>query len=431
MKKLSSAAKSGLHGTIVVPGDKSISHRAIMLGAISEGDTMITHFLEGEDCLSTLQAFRDLGVKIDKTADQVVVHGKGENALHQSEQPLDMGNSGTTTRLMMGLLAGLPFASTLIGDASLSKRPMKRVSEPLKAFGVTVETTDGKLPATVKGGSVHAANYQLQVASAQVKSALILASLFAEEPSTIIEALPTRNHTEIMLRQFGADVKTASDDLTITVQPHPQLTGQNIYVPGDISSAAFFMVAAAIIPGSDVVLKKVNLNPTRTGILKVLEKMQAAVTVTDLPSAGEPIGDIRIKVSHLKPITLTAEDVPALVDEIPLVALLAACADGVSEISGAEELRVKETDRIVAIANELRKLGVKVTEKPDGMTIIGQSSWKINNHHLDSYGDHRIGMMTAIAALRTDETLYLQNPDSINISYPNFFEDLAKINQGA
>lgn len=431
MKKLSSAAKSGLHGTIVVPGDKSISHRAIMLGAISEGDTTITHFLEGEDCLSTLQAFRDLGVKIDKTADQVVVHGKGANALHQAAQPLDMGNSGITTRLMMGLLAGLPFASMLIGDASLSKRPMKRVSEPLKAFGVTVETTDGKLPATVKGGSVHAANYQLQVASAQVKSALILASLFADEPSTIIEALPTRNHTEIMLRQFGADVETADDDLTITVQPHPQLTGQNIYVPGDISSAAFFMVAAAIIPGSDVVLKKVNLNPTRTGILKVLEKMQAAVTVTELPSAGEPIGDIRIKGSHLKPITLTAEDVPALVDEIPLVALLAACADGVSEISGAEELRVKETDRIVAIANELRKLGVEVTEKPDGMTIIGQPSWKINDHHLDSYGDHRIGMMAAIAALRIDEPLYLQNPDSINISYPNFFEDLAKINQGA
>ncbi|WP_429971107.1 3-phosphoshikimate 1-carboxyvinyltransferase [Fructilactobacillus sp. Tb1] len=430
MKKLSSAPKSGLHGTIVVPGDKSISHRAIMLGSISEGDTTITHFLEGEDCLSTLQAFRDLGVEIDKTDDKVVVHGKGTGQLHASEHALDMGNSGTTTRLMMGLLAGLPFDSKLVGDASLSKRPMKRVSEPLKEFGVTIETNDGKLPATVKGGSIHAANYQLQVASAQVKSALILASLFADEPSAIIEQLPTRNHTEIMLNQFGANVKTADDDVTITVQPHPKLKGQTIYVPGDISSAAFFMTAAAIIPGSDVVLKNVNLNPTRTGVLKVLEKMHADVTVTELPSKGEPIGDIRVKGSKLTPIQLTAADVPALVDEIPLVALLAACADGVSDISGAEELRVKETDRIVAIATELRKLGVQVEEKPDGMIITGRKDWQVNDHHLDSYGDHRIGMMNAIAALRTDEDLFLQNPESINISYPNFFQDLAEINGG-
>lgn len=429
MKKLNSAPKSGLHGTIVVPGDKSISHRAIMLGSISEGDTTITHFLEGEDCLSTLQAFRDLGVEIDKTDDQVVVHGNGIKALHAANHALNMGNSGTTTRLMMGLLAGLPFDSKLIGDSSLSKRPMKRVSEPLKTFGVNVETNDGKLPAMVRGGSVHAAEYQLSVASAQVKSALILASLFANQPSTIVEKLPTRNHTEIMLRQFGANVKTASDSLTITVQPHPHLTGQTIYVPGDISSAAFFMVAATIIPGSDVVLQKVNLNPTRTGILKVLEKMNANITVTELPSSGEPIGDIRVKGSQLRPITLTDADIPALVDEIPLVALLAACADGISEISGAEELRVKETDRIVAITNELRKLGVTVTEKPDGMIITGQPAWNIKNHHLDSYGDHRIGMMATVAALRTDEDLYLQNPESIKISYPHFFEDLAKINQ--
>lgn len=430
MKELTPAAVNGLHGSIVVPGDKSISHRAIMLGAISEGKTVINHFLEGEDCLSTIKAFRDLGIEIEQDADQVVVNGRGLTGLKAANQALDMGNSGTTTRLMMGLLGGFPFKSELVGDESLSKRPMNRVSDPLKNLGVDVQTKDGTLPATVVGGHVHSTTYRLKVASAQVKSALIFASLFADQPSTFIEKLPTRNHTEIMLNQFGANVKTAADDLTITVVPQPKLKGQTVYVPGDISSAAFFMVAAAIVPGSEVVLQNVNLNPTRTGIVTVLQKMNAQIKIDYHDSLGEPIGDITVKYSNLIPIKIVAEDVPALIDEIPLVALLAACAGGESEISGAEELRVKETDRIKAISTELRKLGVSVTEKNDGMLIQGMKNWNIKDSKLDSYGDHRIGMMDAIAALKSKESLTLDNSDSINISYPTFFQDLNKLNGG-
>ncbi|WP_413627503.1 3-phosphoshikimate 1-carboxyvinyltransferase [Fructilactobacillus vespulae] len=430
MKKLTTAAVKGLHGSIVVPGDKSISHRAIMIGAISEGKTVINHFLMGEDCLSTMNAFRDLGIDIAQNDDQIVVNGRGLNGLKEAAQQLNMGNSGTTTRLMMGLLGGFAFTSKLIGDDSLSKRPMNRVSDPLRNLGIEVKTTNGTLPATVIGGQVHSTTYQLKVASAQVKSALIFASLFADQPSTFIEKLPTRNHTEIMLNQFGATVKTAADNLTITVQPKPRLKGQTIYVPGDISSAAFFMVAAAIVPESEVVLQNVNLNPTRTGILKVLQKMNAEIKIDYHDSVGEPIGDITVKYSELDPIKIVAEDVPVLIDEIPLVALLAACANGESEISGAEELRVKETDRITAITMELRKLGVTITEKEDGMIIEGTKNWNIKDSKLDSYGDHRIGMMDAIAALKSKSALFLNNSESINISYPNFFQDLQKINGG-
>ncbi len=274
MKPLSKASQQGLHGTLAVPGDKSISHRALMIGSISQGATHIHHFLAGQDCLSTLKAFQDLGVEIERQQDEVIVHGKGMMHLRPASIPLDMGNSGTTTRLMMGLLAGTSFTSTLIGDQSLSKRPMKRVSEPLSELGVQVKLTEkGTLPAQVVGGTVHGKTVKLQVASAQVKSALILAALAADQPTTIIEKLPTRNHTEIMLRQFGAEIETATNQRTITVQPHPDLVGQDVQVPGDMSSAAFFMVAATIIPNSEITLKNVSLNPTRTGILRTMLKM--------------------------------------------------------------------------------------------------------------------------------------------------------------
>lgn len=425
-------APAGLAGTLAVPGDKSISHRAIMLGAISQGTTQIHHFLAGEDCLSTLQAFRDLGVMIEQTQDDVLVHGQGCSGLHVASHPLQMGNSGTTTRLMMGLLAGRPFTSQMIGDASLQKRPMKRVTEPLATFGGQVTLSPaGTLPAMITGHPLHAATVELPVASAQVKSALILAALQADGPSTIIEKLPTRNHTELMLRQFGAKLTTARDQRTITVHPATHLQGQTVTVPGDISSAAFFLVAGAIVPNSQITLTGVNLNPTRTGILTVLQQMGAQVTIAEHPSQGEPIGDLTIQSSPLKPITLGATDIPAVIDELPLVALLAACADGTSKITGAGELRVKETDRIATVSAELRKLGVQIEELPDGMIITGRSHWDIQDPHLESYGDHRIGMMLAIAALKAGRSLELAHAKAVAVSYPGFFADLAMLRKKA
>lgn len=420
-------APNGLHGNLLVPGDKSISHRAVMLGAISEGQTEISHFLTGEDCQSTIQAFRDLGVQIEQDGDEFLVKGKGIKGLTHPNEPLDMGNSGTTTRLMMGILAGTDFSTRMIGDQSLQKRPMKRVSVPLQEFGGEVKlSANGTLPATIIGHHLHHADYQMQVASAQVKSALIFAALQADQPSTIWEKLPTRNHTEIMLNQFGGDIQTI-DQRQIIVHPHPHLQGQTVEVPGDISSAAFFLVAGAIVPNSELTLEHVNLNPTRTGIVRVLEKMGAKITIDQLPSNGEPLGNITVATSQLKPIEVGAEDIPALIDELPLVALLAACADGKSKITGAEELRVKETDRIKTVVTELKKLGVDVEELPDGMIIQGRQEWQVNDENLDSYGDHRIGMMDAIAALRGKQTMKLADEGAINVSYPGFFTDLASL----
>ncbi|MDD6894181.1 MAG: 3-phosphoshikimate 1-carboxyvinyltransferase, partial [Lactobacillus sp.] len=282
-------------------------------------------------------------------------------------------------------------------------------------------------PATIHGQKLHGTNYQMQVASAQVKSALIFAALQADTPSTIIEKLPTRNHTEIMLRQFGAEIETEADQKTIHVMPQPELTGQTVEVPGDVSSAAFFLTAGAIVPDSKIKLERVNLNPTRTGIIDVLQKMGADLQIEALPTKGEPLGNITIATSQLKPIQIEAEDIPAVIDELPLVALLAACADGTSSIRGAEELRVKETDRIQTVVAELRKLGVQVEELADGMIIEGRNEWAINNDQLDSYGDHRIGMMDAIAALKAPQPLRLAHADAVSVSYPKFFQDLQKL----
>lgn len=425
MKTLATAPTQGLHGKLDVPGDKSISHRALMLGAIAQGKTTIDHFLAGEDCLSTLEALRALGVEITRTNTTVIIRSAGRSAFKKPQKPLDMGNSGTTTRLLMGLLAGTNFTTTLVGDSSLQKRPMRRVSEPLAKLGVRVETTEqGTLPAKIYGGEVRASTVKLNVASAQVKSALIFASLMADEPSQIIEKLPTRNHTEIMINQFGGQIKTAADQRTITVQPKPKLIGQHVIVPGDMSSAAFFMVAATIIDNSDITLTNVNLNPTRTGILEALRKMGADITVTPVENKGEKIGNIRIKAAKLHAITIDAKDIPALIDELPLVALAAACADGTTKISGAQELRVKETDRIATVAMELRKFGIDITEFPDGLEIVGSQEWKVVDTQLDSHKDHRLGMMLAVAALRVRTKLTLKNATAIAVSYPNFFEDL-------
>lgn len=427
MKELA-MAPNGLSGRLTVPGDKSISHRAVMLGAIAKGETRIRHFLPGQDCLTTVKAFQDLGVRIDREGENLLVHGQGLNGLKAADKALDMGNSGTTTRLLLGILAGSSFVSQLIGDASLSKRPMKRVSQPLAKFGAEIALSPaGTLPATVKGQKLHGAEIQLEVASAQVKSAAIFAALEADSPSTIIEKLPTRNHTEIMLRQFGADITTETDNLTIHVQPGQELLGQEVEVPGDMSSAAFWLTAGAIVPNSKVTLSRVNLNPTRIGIVKVLEQMGAKISSEQVPSKGEELGNLTIETSQLAPVKLTAEDIPSVIDELPLVALLAACADGTSEIRGAEELRVKETDRIKTVSQELGKLGVEITELPDGMIIKGRKNWQVKDDTLDSHGDHRLGMMAAIAALKSDKPLRLANEDSISVSYPGFFSDLEKL----
>lgn len=431
MKELPITNQDGLHGTLTVPGDKSISHRAIMIGSIAEGTTTIHHFLRGNDCQSTLQAFRDLGVQIEDDGHDIVVHGKGFAGLKPADHPLNMGNSGTTTRLMAGLLAGSNFTTQLFGDDSLSKRPMKRVSEPLTAFGGEVRlTADGTLPATIVGHQLHGAEYEMKVASAQVKSALIFAALQAKQPSVIVEKLPTRNHTEIMLRQFGARVRTVANKV-ILVDPGEKLIGREVTVPGDMSSAAFFLVAATIVPHSKVTLKGVNLNPTRTGIIDILQQMGAKLTIEEQFSTGEPSGDITVESSALRPVHLTAEDIPAVIDELPLVALLAACADGQSTIRGAQELRVKETDRIKTVVAELRKLGVQVKELADGMVIDGRPSWDIQDPQLDSYGDHRLGMMDAIAALKADQPLQLAHEDAVAVSYPGFFNDLATLLGGS
>ncbi|USS86069.1 3-phosphoshikimate 1-carboxyvinyltransferase [Fructilactobacillus cliffordii] len=430
MRKLEQAPH-GLHGELAVPGDKSISHRALMLGAVATGTTTIEHWLTGEDCQHTLQALRDVGVPIERKGTMVTVHGKGSAGNFVAPATsLAMGNSGTTTRLLMGLLSGTSFTSKLVGDDSLERRPMQRVTQPLAELGVRIDlTAAGTLPAQVHGGPVHGGTVRLNVASAQVKSAVLLAGLNAPTPTVVVEKLPTRDHTEIMLRQFGADITTSADQRTITLQPQPHLTGQTVVVPGDLSSAAFFLVAATIVPQSEVKLTNVNLNPTRTGILRVLDQMGADVTIEPIPTTGEPRGNLLVRSSQLQPIHLTASDIPAVIDELPLVALLAATADGTSTIRGAVELRVKETDRISVLKTELEKLGVAVTEYPDGLAITGRPAWDVQDSKLDSHGDHRIGMMLSIAALRSHTPLILQNEEAVAVSYPQFFTDLEQLRE--
>ncbi len=423
-KELTTNVRHGLTGELQVPGDKSISHRAIMIGSLAEGTTVIHNFLTSRDCISTQQAFRDLGVSIQRTGTEVVVYGVGMHGLRQPEHALAMNNSGTTTRLMMGLLAGQSFATTLVGDDSLSKRPMRRVADPLAKMGAAITTTAGHLPVTVHGRQLTGADVQLEVASAQVKSALIFAGLQAKGPTTVRELLPTRDHTENMLQAFGADLQVSPDKLTITVKPAEKLVAQEVQVPGDMSSAAFFMVGATLLPGSDVTLKNVGLNPTRRGLLDVLIAMGGNVEVDARTSAGEAVGDIRVRFAELHTIELGAAQIPAIIDELPLVALLAAKADGISRITGAEELRVKETDRIACVAEELGKLGVKIDELPDGFVIDGRVPWQTRSTKLGSHGDHRIGMMLGLAALLVDQPLTLTDADAVGVSYPQFFADL-------
>ncbi|ABJ62262.1 3-phosphoshikimate 1-carboxyvinyltransferase [Leuconostoc mesenteroides] len=429
MIKLTKAEKNGLHGEITVPGDKSISHRALMFGAIAEGKTVIDNFLMSDDVMHTMGVFRALGVEIDHTESQATVIGKGLTNFKAPSAGLDMGNSGTSTRLLMGLLSKQPFDLNIFGDSSLSKRPLRRVADPLSMMNAQFElSNDEFLPAVIKANTeLNGITYHMPVASAQVKSAILLAGIQAEGETTIIEDLPSRDHTERMLRQFGGQIKT--DNGVITVKKQSKLSGQHVLVPSDISSAAFFMVAGLITPNSEITIKKVGVNPTRDGVIKLLERMGAEITQKPIASDGEPLADITVKAQTLHGIAITAEDIPGAVDELPILALAATQAVGDTIISGAEELRVKETDRISTVISELTKLGADIDEKPDGMVIHGGTLLHTSNGStlLDSHGDHRIGMMNVIASLITEGDVVLTGEEAMSVSYPGFVEDVSSI----
>lgn len=429
MIKLTKAEKNGLHGEITVPGDKSISHRALMFGAIAEGKTVIDNFLMSDDVMHTMGVFRALGVEIDHTESQAKVIGKGLTNFKAPSAGLDMGNSGTSTRLLMGLLSKQPFDLNIFGDSSLSKRPLRRVADPLSMMNAQFElSNDEFLPAVIKANTeLNGITYHMPVASAQVKSAILLAGIQAEGETTIIEDLPSRDHTERMLRQFGGQIKT--DNGVITVKKQSKLSGQHVLVPSDISSAAFFMVAGLITPNSEITIKKVGVNPTRDGVIKLLEQMGAEITQKPIASDGEPLADITVKAQTLHGIAITAEDIPGAVDELPILALAATQAVGDTIISGAEELRVKETDRISTVISELTKLGADIDEKPDGMVIHGGTLLHTSNGStlLDSHGDHRIGMMNVIASLITEGDVVLTGEEAMSVSYPGFVEDVSSI----
>ncbi|EJQ52240.1 3-phosphoshikimate 1-carboxyvinyltransferase [Bacillus mycoides] len=418
--------KNSLNGKIVVPGDKSISHRSVMFGAIAEGTTKVSNFLLGEDCLSTIACFQKLGVQIEQSGNDVTIYGKGLHNLQEPKEVLDVGNSGTTIRLMLGILANTPFHSTIIGDASIGKRPMKRVTDPLSKMNAQIDGRENGqyTPLSIRGGKVKGMHYHSPVASAQVKSAVLLAGLQGEGVTTVTEPMQSRDHTERMLRAFGCTVDV--NGRTISLQGGQQLKGADIEVPGDISSAAFFLVAGAIVQNSKLVLENVGLNPTRTGILDVLTKMGALISIDHTRNEEfEPCGDITIETSKLKGIEIGGTLIPRLIDEIPVIALLATQAEGITVIKDAEELKVKETNRIDTVVDELGKLGAKIEATPDGMIIYGKQNLKGNT--VNSHGDHRIGMMLAIASCIIDGEVKIENSDAVAVSYPEFFEQLAAL----
>ena len=408
-----------LRGRLRVPGDKSISHRSIMLGALADGVTEVTGFLEGEDSLATLRAFRQMGVRIDgPSGGRVTIHGVGMRGLRPPAVPLDLGNSGTSMRLMAGLLAGQGFDCTLVGDASLSKRPMRRVTEPLARMGARIESTErGTAPLHIRPvPGLTAIRYDMPVASAQVKSSLLLAGLYAEGETCVTEPAPTRDHTERMLAGFGYPVRREGN--RACVQGGGRLTACAIDVPADISSAAFFLVAASIAPGSDLVLEHVGLNPTRTGVLAILREMGADITVlNERHVGGEPVGDLRVRAAPLRGIRIPEDQVPLAIDEFPALFVAAACAEGETVLTGAEELRVKESDRIQVMADGLAALGVGARPTPDGIRIQGGP---IGGGRIASHGDHRIAMSFAVAALRAGGAIAIDDCANVDTSFPGF-----------
>lgn len=419
----------GLRGTIRVPGDKSISHRSIIFGSLATGETKVYDILRGEDVLSTIQVFRDLGVSIQDDGDVIRIQGVGFQGLQAPTAPLDMGNSGTSIRLISGVLAGQDFSVTMVGDDSLSKRPMDRVAIPLRQMGVEIAGQgDRDCPPLHEKGTrqLQPIHYRLPVASAQVKSALIFAALQAEGESTIIEKEKTRDHTEDMIRQFGGEIQV--DGKTIRIQGGQEFQGQEVIVPGDISSAAFWLVAGLILPDSVIKIENVGINQTRTGILDVIQEMGGELTIEDRHEKAVS-ASLTVKTSSLKGIRIDGELIPRLIDELPIIALLATQANGQTVIADAEELRVKETDRIQVVADSLNAMGANVVPTEDGMIITGPTP--LHGADLGTFGDHRIGMMAAIAALLVrDGNVVLDRAEAINTSYPSFFEDLETLLHG-
>ena len=416
-----------LKGEINIPGDKSISHRAVFFGSIAQGTTEINNFLMGEDCLDTVKCFRKMGINIEiDNNSKVLVHGKGLHGLMQPKFTLYTGNSGTTTRLLLGLLAGQNFDSSIDGDKQIRKRPMDRVIIPLKMMGAKIngQDSDKYCPINIKGKPLNGIKYTLPVASAQLKSALILASLYAQDTCYFREPSTSRNHTELMLNYFGANIKI--NGLGISSSPVTNLSSQQINVPGDISSAAFFVTAGLIIPNSEITLKDIGINKTRTGIIDVLTKMGGNIKISDIRTFNnEPVANITVSTSSLSGITICGDIIPRLIDEIPVIAVAASVASGTTIIKDAKELKVKETNRIKTVVSELSKAGIDIMETDDGMIIKGGN--KIKGADFDSYGDHRIAMATAILALAAETPSAISGTEAVNISFPGFFDTIKSL----
>lgn len=412
-----------LRGEVTIPGDKSISHRAVMFGAISKGTTEITNFLQGADCLSTIDCFRKLGVSIENNKHTIWVHGNGLHGLKKSDTILDVGNSGTTTRLISGILAGQKFETTLNGDDSIQSRPMKRIMEPLSLMGADIRSlrNNNCAPLCIKGSPLHGIHYYSKVASAQVKSCLLLAGLYADGITSVTEPFISRNHTELMLRGFGANV--LCENKTAVIHPAEELFAQKIEVPGDISSAAYFIAAGLIVPGSEILIKNVGINPTRDGFIRVCQSMGADLTLLNVrENGGEPVADILVRYSTLTASTIEGEIIPSLIDELPMLAVMACFAKGTTIIRDAAELKVKESDRIAVMVENLTRMGACVTATEDGMIIEG--GHPIHGALIDSHLDHRIAMSFAIAAFASEGQTTIKDAECVKISYPAFYEDL-------
>lgn len=426
--------KYSFHGELSVPGDKSISHRSIMFGAISEGLTVVSNFLQGADCLSTISCFQKMGISIENNGDHVCIHGKGLHGLSAPKETLNVGNSGTTTRLISGILAGQSFESVLDGDESIRKRPMKRIFSPLAQMGAEFESWNptsfphsllktelGCAPFTVRGGHLRGIHYESPVASAQVKSAVLLAGLYAEGATSVTEPVLSRNHTELMLSGFGATIHT--DSTTASIEPEPKLEGQNIHVPGDISSAAYFIALGLLTPHSEILIRNVGINPTRSGILNAAREMGGNLSLlNERTVSGEPVADILVKSSSLHGTVIGGEMIPTLIDEIPILAVMAAFAKGTTIIRDAQELKVKESDRIAAITENLNAMGALVTPADDGMSIEGGKP--LHGAQIKTQKDHRIAMAFTIAGLNASGETVLDDESCVAISYPTFYEDI-------
>lgn len=419
----------GLKGEVTVPGDKSISHRAVMFGALSEGKTEITNFLQGADCLSTIGCFRRLGIDIENQENTVTIWGKGLDGLSAPSGTLDAGNSGTTTRLISGILAAQPFTTTLTGDSSIQKRPMKRIIEPLSMMGTRIESLNGNgcAPLQINGSPLHGIHYHSEVASAQVKSAILLAGLYAEGETAVTEPVLSRNHSELMLRTFGANIR--SEGTTSVISPRPRLTGQKIRVPGDISSAAYFIAAGLLVPGSDILIRNVGINPTRAGILKAAKAMGGHVSLLNENREGEPTADLHVVYRPLHGTVIEGDMIPTLIDELPIIAVMAAAASGTTIIRNAAELKVKESNRIDVMVRNLSAMGCSITGTEDGMIIEGKGSSELplTGAVIDSFADHRIAMSFAVASLIAEGETTIRGSECVSISYPDFYSDLLSL----